>query len=707
MVHNAIKHARTFLLCGLISIGAHGASNKVTEVEGISEYRLDNGLQVLLFPDPSKETVTVNVTYHVGSKHENYGETGMAHLLEHLVFKGSPKHKDIPSELSAHGARPNGTTWTDRTNYFETFNASEKNIDWALSMESDRMVNSFIAKKDLDSEMTVVRNEFERSENSPFRVTLQKLMASAYAWHNYGKSSIGARSDIENVSIERLQAFYKKYYQPDNATLIVAGKFQPDTMLAKIEKTFGAIPKPERQLQALYTREPAQDGERLVTVRRVGDMQAYIAGYHVPAGSHPDYAAIDLLSSILGETPRGRLHKQLVEKKLASRTFGFGFQWAEPSLLMFAAQVDKSHDLNQASEALLKVVEQADDISQAELDRVKRKWSKNFELAFTRPEAIALELSEWVGMGDWRLLFLNRDRIEQVSLEDIKRVAKTYLQPNNRNAARFIPSEKPVRVEIPKAPALAQMLKDYKGREKIAAGELFDPSYDNIDKRTETYRIGDNLKVSLLPKKTRGQTVEVRLSFSIGDEKSLQNKRDIAATVGALLSRGSAGYTREQLQDKLDELKIAAGFSGSATGFNASISGKRDSLVQALELAVHVLKEPSFELKEFQQYQATQKVDLEENLQNPQALVFREYSRRHRNYEPTHPYYIPTYAESIENLAVVKHADLKTFHQQFYGASHGEISIIGDFDPAEVNRYWRNCWPIGRPHSAISALTGR
>ena len=281
MIKHWIKQSGTTLAATLIftittysaSVIAENKIEKVTEVEGISEYKLTNGLQVLLFPDQTKETVTVNVTYHVGSKHENYGETGMAHLLEHLVFKGTPKHKDIPAELSSHGARPNGTTWTDRTNYFETFAATEENIDWALSMESDRMVNSFIAKKDLDSEMTVVRNEFERGENSPFRITLQRMMAAAYEWHNYGKSTIGARADLENVPIDRLQAFYRKYYQPDNATLIIAGKFDSDVILKKINNTFGKIPKPSRTINALYTQEPAQDGEREVTVRRVGDIQ--------------------------------------------------------------------------------------------------------------------------------------------------------------------------------------------------------------------------------------------------------------------------------------------------------------------------------------------------------------------------------------------------------------------------------------------------
>jgi len=197
---------------------------KVTSVEGITEYRLANGLQVLLFPDPSKPTITVNITYHVGSRHEGYGESGMAHLLEHMVFKGSTKHKNIPAELTSHGASPNGTTWYDRTNYFETFNATDENLNWALDLESDRMINSFIDNKDLQSEFTVVRNEFERGENSPGSVLMERILSTAYLWHNYGKSTIGSKEDIEKVPIENLKAFYKKYYQPDNATLVVAGK---------------------------------------------------------------------------------------------------------------------------------------------------------------------------------------------------------------------------------------------------------------------------------------------------------------------------------------------------------------------------------------------------------------------------------------------------------------------------------------------------
>src|SRR5215471_19677229 len=209
---------------------------RVTSVEGITEYRLQNGLRVLLFPDLSKATVTVNITYLVGSMHENYGETGMAHLLEHMVFKGTPKHSNIPKELQDHGSQPNGTTSYDRTNYFETFQATDANLDWALDLEADRMVNSFIAKKDLDSEMTVVRNEFESGENSPFAVVLKRMQSIAYDWHSYGRSTIGNRSDIENVDIAHLQAFYRLYYQPDNAVLLIAGKFDADKALALVAR---------------------------------------------------------------------------------------------------------------------------------------------------------------------------------------------------------------------------------------------------------------------------------------------------------------------------------------------------------------------------------------------------------------------------------------------------------------------------------------
>ena len=488
---------------------------EVASVEGITEYRLENGLRFLLFPDQSKEQITVNITYLVGSRHEGYGETGMAHLLEHLVFKGTPNHPDIPQELTEHGASPNGTTWFDRTNYFETFSARDdvrdENLDWALDLEADRMVNSFIAQEDLDSEMTVVRNEWEAGENSPQGVLQKRILSAAYDWHNYGNSTIGARADIENVPIDRLQAFYRKYYQPDNAILVVAGRFDPDRALELVAEKFGPIPRPERtganQLFETYTAEPAQDGERTVTLRRVGDVQLAMAAYHMPPGSHEHFAAVDVMTHILATRPAGRLYRALVEPGLAASAFAGNFQLREPGLLFAATEVRRGDSLEEAADVMLATIQALADEppTEEEVERAKTDFLSNIELAFNNPQGIALQLSEWASMGDWRLFFLHRDRLERVTPEAVHQVAQAYLKRSNRTIGYYYPTdEAPARAEIPAPPDVDALVASYTGREAVAEGEAFDPTIGNIEARSERFELPSGMKVAFLPKENRG-----------------------------------------------------------------------------------------------------------------------------------------------------------------------------------------------------------
>ncbi len=361
-------------------------------VEGITEYDLQNGLRVLLFPDPTKTSTTVNITYLVGSRNEDYGETGMAHLLEHMVFKGTPSHRNIPQELTEHGARPNGSTSADRTNYFETFEGSDANLNWALSLESDRMVNSFIAKKDLDSEMTVVRNEFEMGENNPTRILLERVLSTAYLWHNYGKSTIGARSDIEHVPIERLQAFYHRFYQPDNAVLTIAGHVDVPKTLALVAKYFGPIPKPTRVLQKTYTEEPPQDGERTVTLQRVGDSKVVIVGVHVPALAHPDGPLGDILGNIFSNAPSGRLYKALVPTKKAGSVTDYETDSREPGMLLLIAEGPKTSDLEDMKRTVLNVMDDMEKNAptEEEVNRTRTKFDTEFDLLLRNSERLGL-----------------------------------------------------------------------------------------------------------------------------------------------------------------------------------------------------------------------------------------------------------------------------------------------------------------------------
>lgn len=678
--------------------------DRVTSVEGITEYRLANGLKVLLFPDMTKQTITVNMTYLVGSALEDYGETGMAHLLEHMVFKGSPKHLNIPQELTEHGARPNGSTSTDRTNYFETFAATDVNLNWALDLESDRMVNSFIARKDLDSEMTVVRNEFESGENSPFNVLLQRMMASAYAWHNYGKTTIGARSDIENVPIERLQGFYRKYYQPDNAVLTIAGKFEEPKMLALVDKYFSPILRPTRTLQRIYTVEPTQDGERTVTLRRVGDTQLIFSLYHVPASSHPDYAAVSILGQVLGNTPAGRLHKALVETKKASSIFGFSFAWREPTLALFGAEVRQGESVDPAREALLQVIEGLNNspVTKEEVERARALLVKNIALNLNRSDLIGLIMSEYIASGDWRLFFLNRDRLRKVTTEEVQTVAAKYFKPANRTLGMFIPTPQPDRAEIPATPDVAAMLKNYKGDAAIAAGEAFDPSPANIESRTMRSEAG-GVKLALLPKKTRGGTVIASMLLRYGDERSLMNRSPAASFAGGMLMRGTTKHTRQQIQDELDRLKARAFVSGAAAQASFSIETTRENLPAVMRLVAEILREPAFPEKEFELLRQERLAGIEQQKSEPTQIAFTAYSRHVTPYPKGDVRYVTTIDEDIAELNAATLDQARQFYKDFYGASNAQLTVIGDFDEKEIAKLaaelfgnWKSPKPFAR-----------
>ena len=659
---------------------------KVTSVEGITEYRLANGLRVLMFPDQSKQTITVNITYLVGSKNENYGETGMAHLLEHLVFKGTPNHPNIPQELTEHGARPNGTTWVDRTNYFETFAATEENLKWALDLEADRMINSYISKKDLVSEMTVVRNEFESGENDPFGVLMERVMSTAYLWHNYGKSTIGSRADIENVPIDRLQAFYRKNYQPDNAVLLVAGKIDEAKTLEMINQKFGPTIKPERLLQETYTKDPTQDGERSVTLKRVGDVQLAMVAYHLPPGSHPDFAAIDVLTQILGSEPSGRLYKGLVETKKASRSGAFNLQFKDPGLLFGYAEVLKENSLDDAKQTMLKTLDEMGKNmpTQEEVDRAKNELLKQIELSFNSSQTIGLQLSEFVGMGDWRLLFISRDRIKAVKLEDVKRVMEKYLKPDNRTVGVFMPTPKPDRSDIPNLPNIDSLVRDYKGTQTIATGEAFDPAPANIEARTTRTSMSNGAKLAALSKKTRGEAVQVRMTFRMGDEKALMNKGNIGEYTASMLNKGTVKHTRQQIKDEFDRLKANVTIFGSALQVSVNIETTRPNLTDVLKLTGEVLKEANFPADEFEKLKIEEIAGVESQRSEPQAIALTKIQKHISPYAKTDPRYIEDFDEAIASIKALKLEDLMKFHKDFYGASNATISIIGDFDEAKM-----------------------
>ena len=684
------------------------APAKVTSVEGITEYRLANGLRVLLFPDASKPTITTNIVYMVGSRHENYGETGMAHLLEHLLFKptanfGIRKGTRSPVEvLNGLGAEFNGTTWYDRTNYYVTFPSTEANLSAILALEADRMVNAPILQDDLwntwtnKGEMTVVRNEFEMGENDPIGVTTERLQAVAYDWHNYGKSTIGARSDIENVNIPRLRAFYKNYYQPDNAILMIAGRFDEAKVLAQVNSLFGKIPKPKRKLEATYTAEPVQDGERSVTVRRSGGTQFVGAGYHVAPSGHPDAAALEVLGRVLVDAPSGRLHKALVETKLATRLDYNAVSNLEPGYRIFGAVVPKDAPLAPAQDALLKVLEdlKSNPVTDAEVARAKQAIAKNIDLAMNNTARLTIALTESMAAGDWRLFFVGRDNVEKVDAKAVQAAAEKYLKPANRTLGIFIPTDSPDRAAVPGVPDIAATVKDYKGRAVAAQGEVFDPSPANIESRTQRFRLANGLKGALLPKKTKGSLVSATIKLRMGSEETLRSKATIGSFTAGLLSYGTQTKSRQEIKDLFDKLKAQTRVVGGAENLSVSVTTTRENLPAVMDLVAEMLQKPAFAPTEFGEFQRERVGATEQMIPEPQPQASVAFGRLLDTTPEGHVKHVMTLPEQLAAQKAVKVEDVKAFHADFYGADNATFAAVGDFDApalkAQVERLFGN-----------------
>ena len=676
------------------------ALQKVTEAEGISEYRLANGLRVLLFPDQSKQTMTINMTYLVGSRHENYGETGMAHLLEHMLFKGTQKHPDIPGEFNKVGAEFNGTTSLDRTNYYEIVRATDENLEWAISLEADRMVNSFVAKKDLDTEMTVVRNEYERGENSPDSVLMKRLQSVVYDWHNYGNSTIGNRSDIENVEIGNLQAFYRMYYQPDNAVLLLAGKFEPQRALQLVRQYFGAIAQPARTLPKLWTVEPTQDGERSFVVRRVGDVQIVMVGYRMPGSMHPDALALDYAWRILGDAPTGRLHKALVESGKAVQVDAGTLDGVDGSIFVTLAVVKKGEPVEPVRDEMIRIVEDfaANPPAAEEVERHRLQMANAAERIMTDHERIGLALSEYIALGDWRTFFLRRDQLQKVSAKQIQSASQRYLLRDNRTVGLFLPEEAPHRAEIPQVASATELLKDYQPRQVVVQAEEFDPSAENIEARVRRLEIA-GMKLALLSKKNRGETVFFTMNMPAGDEKSLFGKSYAAALTAQMMSMGTSRYTRAQLRDEFTRLKVSGGVAGPGASFQTT----RPNLAAAIGLAAHVLRNPSFPADEFEQLKKLLVTSLESQLSEPSAKASEALGMHFNTYPKGDPRYSGTLQEQLDGIKAVTLDDVKAYYRQFYAANRAQFSVVGDFDEAEVRQAvekgfadWRNDTPWQR-----------
>jgi zinc protease len=430
----------------LIAIIIATASPAFAQDYNVTEKVLPNGLKVLLKEEHKAPVVTFQIWYKVGSRNECLGKTGMSHLLEHMMFKGTKKYgpKTFSRTVQRNGGNDNAFTSRNYTAYFENFAADRVGISFDL--ESDRMQHLLIEHKEFLSEREVVKEERRmRYEDDPVNTMVEQMMSVAFSAHPYQWPVIGWMADINNITREDLVNHYRTYYAPNNATIVAVGDFDTKVMLAGIEKHFGPIPRgPEPPKVGAV--EPKHQGERRVVVKKEAELPAVFAGYHVPTVKHADSPALEVLQGVLSSGKSSRLYRALVyEKQLALYAGGdYDNVSADPNLFYVYAGVMPGKTAAEVEQALYDEIDRlkAAPVTDEELHKAKNQIEAGFIMAQDSVFYQAMLLGQFETVATWRLLESYVDNIRAVTKEDVMRVAKEYFTEENRTVGTLIPVKK-------------------------------------------------------------------------------------------------------------------------------------------------------------------------------------------------------------------------------------------------------------------------
>lgn len=659
----------------------------IRTLQGVEEYELtSNGLRVLLLPNEQLPVATVMVTYQVGSRNESIGTTGATHILEHMMFKGTPsfneaKGNDYSSIMERIGARSNATTWFDRTNYFAT--VPSEYVPLTIEMEADRMRHLLIQEEDLASEMTVVRNEYERGENNPVRTLIKEIFAAAFMAHPYGHPTIGWRSDIERTNPAKLRRFYDTYYWPENAVLTIIGGFDPAATLAAVAEHYGAIDPAPEPIPEVTTEEPNQLGPRRIEISRAGQTGVVMAGYKVPEATHEDWPALLLIDQIVGADKTGRLYRALEDKGKASATFTFAPELRDPGLFIFGAYLTPEATHEEVEAILFDEIERliGGGVTEAELARAKSVIQAAMIYGRDGPFAIARQINDAIAMGDWTL-YLNRPKaIDAVTAETVRDVAARYFKPSARTVGWFVPE---VKNRLSPAPS---------------AGPLYfrDPSMDGMP-------AGPQMKTSEAPGNTSAavhfsksmqsaevagiEVVAIDLpvegvvsfvgSFAAGDILSPKEQPMLASLTAAMLDKGTVSRDRFAIAEQLDAMGASIRFGAGAHSLGFSGKFLRADAGPVLELLAGQLRNPAFDPDVFKTVKARKEANLLQAIDDTGYRAGAELARL--LYPPEHPNYAEKLESLLDSLKGTKRDELVSFHRDHYGPESMRLVFAGDID---------------------------
>lgn len=716
----------------------------VAEDEGVREFALANGMKVLLAENRVAPVATLLVLYRVGSRNEAVGHTGATHLLEHMLFKGTPtfnkeRRTQVAATLQRVGADFNATTWYDRTNYFETVPSDA--LELAVHLEADRMRNSFIADEDRRSEMTVVRNELERGQNEPMMVLDEAVYATAFREHPYHHPTIGWRSDVENVPTARLKEFYDTFYHPNNATVILVGDFEEPHALELILKYFGAVPASSSPIPEVYTEEPKQQGERRLVVRRAGELPLVQVAFRTPAAlghdtvlSNADLARraaappeandifpLAVLSALLTNGVTSRLYQALVEPGLAVSVDTRVDQFRDPGLFNVYATAAPGVEPGKVEEVIHRELARAsEDLGDEEVGKAKRQIAAQVAYERDGTHNVAVQMSEAEAVADWRFYNSYAKSVARVTAEDVRRAAATYFKEDTRTVGHFIPKENGADAsgdsngdnissgssddDPPSGPASLkptqrphgfkfhhEPLAESLGGEGGARASSSSGSTGAVGLASRVAREELSSGAALLVLENRATpTVSVYGSLRAGSYFEPKDKPGLARITAEMLKRGTLGRSKLELAGALEQVGADVEFDADAFAVRIEARSLSQDFPALVSTLAEMLREPSFPEDELEKLKQQTVAAIREQQSDTR---WRAYERLTQTlFDEENPFYTHAGERLVESINSVTVADVRGFYEKFYGGRSLILSAAGDVRAPEALRVMREAF---------------
>lgn len=679
----------------LVSVAAasHSGAKFVTADKqlGIEEYKLANGLTVLLAQRKTAPVVAVNMVYRVGSRNEAVGYTGSTHFLEHMMFKGTDKfdplkHHGLDDVLKKVGGINNATTSYDRTNYYEV--VPKDSVALCLDLEADRMRNLLLRESDRQAEMTVVRNELERGEDEPAQLLEQLTFATAFREHPYHHPVIGWRSDVEGVPTSRLRKFYQDFYWPDNATLVVVGDFDKDAVLKLVEQKFSSLPGKHPPLPAVYTKEPPQEGERRFVVRRGKDLARVMLAYHTPRGLDQATFSLDVLAKVLGGGRKSsRLYKRLVETGLASECYAYNYTLKDPGLFIVSATLQPGVDPKRVEAAIESELAKVSrkEVTRSELTQAISALSKGFRLSLSDPMMLAQSLTEGIAVGNWSWWASYPQSVAKVTAPQIEQAARRFLQENNRTVGIYMPKDYAISAEL----AQADSNIDTASNASVSPADSEEPPAPVSERKMERFKLKNGLTVIIYPSKDkvgslRG-TVALAGKIRAGDYFTGGKKTAVADMTAELLGYGTAKFDKEAISAELDQMGASFDLENNTFFHDFDSEVIAEDLPRMLKLINSELREPLFREEDFNLVKKLNAAALQEKMADTGEMAWNKLSAE--LYKPGTVYYSDSFEKQLAELKEITVEDVRSYHSKYYTPANTVLAFMGDVDAQWLKAY--------------------